>query len=182
VQLPGVQDPVRAREIMGRTATLEVRLVDEEATASGSTLGVDVFPERRQGGSIPVAVKKQVIVTGDQFIGAAATFDQDHRAAVSVELDQSGGRIMREVTRENLKKRMAIILFERGKGGASSAAGFRSPATSAPRRPTTCRSSSAPARSPRRCRSSRSAPWARASARTTSTRASTRRRSASSPS
>jgi preprotein translocase subunit SecD len=122
VQLPGVQDPVRAREIMGRTATLEVRLVDEEATASGSTLGVDVFPERRQGGSIPVAVKKQVIVTGDQFIGAAATFDQDHRAAVSVELDQSGGRIMREITRENLKKRMAIILFERGKGEAISVA------------------------------------------------------------
>jgi preprotein translocase subunit SecD len=123
VQLPGVQDPVRAREIMGRTATLEVRLVDEEATVSGSTLGVDVFPERRREGvTIPVAVKKLVTVTGDQFIGAGATFDQDHRPAVSVELDQSGGRIMREVTRENLKKRMAIILFERGKGEAISVA------------------------------------------------------------
>jgi preprotein translocase subunit SecD len=63
-----------------------------------------------------------VTVTGDQLIGAGATFDQDHRPAVSVELDPSGGRIMREVTRENLKKRMAIILFERGKGEAISVA------------------------------------------------------------
>jgi preprotein translocase subunit SecD len=123
VQLPGVQDPVRAREILGRTATLEVRLVDEEAQRSGNMVGVDVFPEnRRDGVKINVPVKRQVVLTGDQFVGAAATFDQDQRPAVSVDLDPAGGRVMRQVTRENLKKQMAIILFEKGKGEAISVA------------------------------------------------------------
>jgi len=123
VQLPGVQDPVRAREILGRTATLEVRMVDEEQTRAGSDVGVDVFPERRRDGSvIKVAVKKQVVITGDQFIGAAATFDQNQQPAVSVDLDPAGGRVMRQVTRENLKRQMAIILFEKGKGEAISVA------------------------------------------------------------
>jgi preprotein translocase subunit SecD len=118
VQLPGVQDTTRAKEILGRTATLEVRLVDE----AGGTL-VDVFPERKRDGSVvPVAVKKQVIVTGDQFVGASATFDQDQRPAVSVDLNEAGGRVMRQTTRENLRKPMAIILFEKGKGEAISVA------------------------------------------------------------
>jgi preprotein translocase subunit SecD len=69
-----------------------------------------------------VPTKKQVIVTGDQFIGAAATFDQDQRPAVSVDLDQTGGRNMRVASRENLKHLMAIILFEKGKGEAISVA------------------------------------------------------------
>jgi len=123
VQLPGVQDPVRAREILGRTATLEVRMVDEEAQRSGNTIGADVFPEnRRDGVKINVPVKRQVVITGDQFIGAGATFDQDQRPAVSVDLDPAGGKVMRQVTRENLKKQMAIILFEKGKGEAISVA------------------------------------------------------------
>ena len=67
-------------------------------------------------------VKRQVVITGDQFIDAAATFDQDQRPAVSVDLDPAGGRVMRQVTRENLKKQMAIILFEKGKGEAISVA------------------------------------------------------------
>jgi len=123
VQLPGVQDTARAKEILGRTATLEVRLVDEEARASGSTVNVDMFAERQRDGRIvPVPVRKQVIVTGDQFVGASATFDQDNRPAVAVELDQAGGRSMRIATRENLRRLMAIILFERGKGEAISVA------------------------------------------------------------
>jgi preprotein translocase subunit SecD len=123
VQLPGVQDIARAKEILGRTATLEVRLVDEQAMQSGATLGLDVFSERRRDGSVgQVPTKKQVIVTGDQFIGAQATFDQDNRPAVAVELDQAGGRAMRITTRENLKRLMAIILFEKGKGEAISVA------------------------------------------------------------
>jgi len=123
VQLPGVQDTARAKDILGRTATLEVRLVDEEAMRSGSTVGVDVFPERKRDGSISmVPTKKQVIVTGDQFIGAAATFDQDQRPAVSVDLDQAGGRNMRVASRENIKHLMAIILFEKGRGEAISVA------------------------------------------------------------
>jgi preprotein translocase subunit SecD len=123
VQLPGVQDIARAKEILGRTATLEVRLVDEQAMASGQTFGTDVFPERRRDGTVgQVPTRRQVIVTGDQFIGAQATFDQDNRPAVAVELDQAGGRAMRTTTRENLKRLMAIILFEKGKGEAISVA------------------------------------------------------------
>ena len=123
VQLPGVQDTARAKEILGRTATLEVRLVDEEAMRSGSSFNVDVFPERKRDGSVsPVPVKKQVLVTGDQFVGAQATFDNDQRPAVSVELNEAAGRVMRQATREHLKHLMAIILIEKGKGEAISVA------------------------------------------------------------
>ena len=123
VQLPGVQDVTRAKEILGRTATLEVRLVDEDAMRSGRTAGLQVFPERKRDGSVTdVPVKPEVIVTGDQFIGAQATFDQDNQPAVAVELDQAGGRAMRVTTRANLKRLMAIILFEKGKGEAISVA------------------------------------------------------------
>ena len=123
VQLPGVQDTAKAKEILGRTATLEVRLVDEEAMRTGSNFNVDVFPERKRDGTVsPVPVKKQVLVTGDQFVGAQGTFDNDQRPAVSVELNEAGGRIMRQATRENLRKLMAIILIEKGKGEAISVA------------------------------------------------------------
>src|SRR5256714_2214885 len=119
VQLPGVQDTAKAKEILGRTATLEVRLVDEDAMRSNSTINVDVFPERRRDGSIgQTPVKKQVYVTGEQFIGAQATFDQDQRPAVAVELDDAGRPIMRQAARENPEKPMAIILFAKGKGEA----------------------------------------------------------------
>ncbi|MBC7804365.1 MAG: preprotein translocase subunit SecD, partial [Candidatus Parcubacteria bacterium] len=123
VQLPGVQDTTKAKDILGRTATLEVRLVDEEALRSGSSFNVDVFQERRRDGSVSsVPVKKQVLVTGDQFVGAQATFDNDQRPAVSVELNEAAGRVMRQATRENLKRLMAIILIEKGKGEAISVA------------------------------------------------------------
>ena len=123
VQLPGVQDTAKAKEILGRTASLEVRLVDEEAMRSGSNFNVDIFPERKRDGSVsPVPMKRQVLVTGDQFTGASATFDNDQRPAVSVELNEAGGRIMRQATRENLRKLMAIILIEKGKGEAISVA------------------------------------------------------------
>jgi preprotein translocase subunit SecD len=123
VQLPGVQDTTKAKDILGRTATLEVRLVDEDAMRSGSSFNVDVFPERKRDGSVSnVPTKKQVLVTGDQFVGAQATFDQDQRPAVSVELNESAGRAMRQATRENLKRLMAIILIEKGKGEAISVA------------------------------------------------------------
>src|SRR5512146_297334 len=123
VELPGVQDTAKAKEILGRTATLEVRLVDEEAMRGGSKLGDDIYPERHRDGTVEmVPVKKQVIVTGDQFTDAQATFDQDHRPAVSVQLNDAGGAVMRQVTRENLHHLMAIVLFEKGKGEAISVA------------------------------------------------------------
>src|SRR5882672_1741838 len=123
VELPGVQDTAKAKEILGRTATLEVRLVDEEAMRSNSTFNVDVFPERKRDGSVSnVPTKKQVLLTGDRFTGAGATFDQHQQPAVSINLDAAGGRVMLGVTRENLGHLMAIILFERGKGEAISVA------------------------------------------------------------
>ena len=126
VELPGVQDTTKAKEILGRTATLEVRLVDEDAQRSGSTFNVDVFPERRRDGTVSnVPMKKQVILTGDRFTGAAATFDQNQQPAVSINLDSAGGRIMNEVTRENIGHLMAIVLFERGKGETISVATIR---------------------------------------------------------
>jgi preprotein translocase subunit SecD len=123
VQLPGVQDVARAKQILGRTATLEIRLVDEEAMVSGNMAGAVVVPERtREGTTVPVPLRRQVVVTGDQLVDAAATFDQNQQPAVSVSLDARGGSAMKLATRENLKKRMAIVLYERGKGEAISVA------------------------------------------------------------
>src|SRR5260221_3962494 len=123
VELPGVQDTAKAKEILGRTATLEVRLVDEDAMRSNSTFNVDVFPERRRDGSVSnVPTRKQVLLTGDRFTGAGATFDQHQQPAVSINLDAAGGRVMQRVTRGNLGHLIAIILIERGKGEAISVA------------------------------------------------------------
>ncbi|TFZ06863.1 protein translocase subunit SecD [Ramlibacter henchirensis] len=121
VQLPGVQDTGRAKSILGRTATLEMRLVDESAEARGAELGTGPVPfgsERyleRDGRA--VIVKKQVILTGDSLTDAQPGFDsQTQQPKVDLTVDAKGGRIMRDVSRENLKKRMAILLFEKGKG------------------------------------------------------------------
>src|SRR5258706_254276 len=123
VELPGVQDTAKAKEILGRTATLEVRLVDEDALRSGSTLNVDVFPQRNRDGTLSsVPTKKQGLLTGDRFTCAGATFDPHQQPAVSINLDAAGGRVMLGVTRENLGHLMAIILIERGKGEAISVA------------------------------------------------------------
>jgi preprotein translocase subunit SecD len=121
VQLPGVQDTGRAKSILGRTATLEMRLVDESAEARAAELGSGPVPfgsERyleRDGRA--VIVKKQVILTGDSLTDAQPGFDsQTQQPKVDLTVDAKGGRIMRDVSRENLKKRMAILLFEKGKG------------------------------------------------------------------
>ncbi len=124
VQLPGVQDVARAKDLIGRTATLEVRMIDESADATGLAGPLsESFPERRRDGSVvPAIVRKQVVLTGERIVGADAGFDQNHQPAVSVNLDSAGGRIMRDITRDNVGKRMAIILFEKGKGEAVSVA------------------------------------------------------------
>jgi len=114
VQLPGVQDPARAKDILGRTATLQFRLVEPDTATAA-----EVVPTR-QGTN--VGLKRDVIATGDQLKNASATIDQDQRPAVSVRLDDVAGRNMRSVTRENLGKPMAIVLYEKGKGEALSVA------------------------------------------------------------
>ncbi len=117
VQLPGVQDTARAKEILGRTATLEVRMVDEEHTvAPGAAAppGDDLFRDRE--GNL-LAVKKAVILTGERINDAQPGFDaRDNEPAVHINLDGIGARKFKEATRENVNKRMAIILFEKGKG------------------------------------------------------------------
>jgi preprotein translocase subunit SecD len=131
VQLPGVQDTSRAKDILGRTATLEVRMVDESAEGRAAEVGSGPVPfgdERyldREGR--PVIVKKQVILTGENLTDAQAGFDnQTQEAAVHLTLDAKGARIFRDVTRENVGKRMAILLFEKGKGEVVTAPVIRS--------------------------------------------------------
>lgn len=122
VQLPGVQDVARAKQLLGRTATLEIRLVDQEAMAAGTSGAVSV-PERLDGDRIrQVPLKREIVATGTQLNGASATLDQNQRPAVSVRLDEAGGRSMRAASRENIGKLMAIVLYERGKGEAISVA------------------------------------------------------------
>ncbi|MGE0355966.1 MAG: protein translocase subunit SecD [Burkholderiales bacterium] len=123
VQLAGVQDPGRAKEILGRTATLEVRMVSEEhASGPGQNaflaykdqpapFGTDKYLDAE---GFTVLVKKSLVLTGDRIKDAQPGFDQrDGRPVVSMALDDTGGRIMRQTTRENLKKRMGMLLVER---------------------------------------------------------------------
>ena len=120
VQLPGVQDTAKAKDILGRTVTLEVRMVDDspEALAQLSQGTVPFGTERfkdREGRDI--LVKRQVVLTGDNLNDAQPGFDnQTHEPTVNLTLDAKGARIFKDVTRENVGKRMAIILFEKGKG------------------------------------------------------------------
>lgn len=122
VQLPGVQDTAKAKEILGRTASLEIRMVDDErmddpaalaAAASGQVpFGDEVYPERN---GRPVLVKKDVVLTGEYITNAQPGFDQNNRSAVHITLDGRGARIFKNVTRENVGKRMAILLIEKNR-------------------------------------------------------------------
>ncbi|MDR0234567.1 MAG: protein translocase subunit SecD [Zoogloeaceae bacterium] len=123
VQLPGVQDTAKAKEILGRTATLEVRLVDDTPSAVAAAVNgmpppnTELFTERdRNGRESPILLKKQVVLTGDHLTDAQPGFDQDGKPAVHLTFNQAGSRIFRDVSRENIKKRMAILLIEKGKG------------------------------------------------------------------
>ena len=124
VQLPGVQDTAKAKDILGRTATLEVRMVDDEASSNPSVmalaekgqppLGTDYYVER---GGRGLLVKKQVVLTGERLTDAQPGFDnQTHEPAVHLTLDSAGARIFKDVTRESVGKRMAILLIEKGRG------------------------------------------------------------------
>lgn len=120
VQLPGVQDVAKAKDLLGRTATLEIRMVDDDQGALDAALrgqvpfGTEMYTER--GGS-PLLIKNDVMLTGDRLTDAQPGFDgQTNEAAVFLNFDSAGSRIFRDLTRDNVGKRMAILLIEKGKG------------------------------------------------------------------
>ncbi|ALM84745.1 protein translocase subunit SecD [Bordetella sp. N] len=120
VQLPGVQDVAKAKELLGRTATLEIRMVDDSPAAQSALqagtvpFGLEKYNERDGRG---VLVRRQVILTGENLQDAQPGRDQQtQQPAVHLTLDSKGARIFRDVTRDNINKRMAILLFENGKG------------------------------------------------------------------
>ncbi|HJD44551.1 MAG TPA: protein translocase subunit SecD [Candidatus Paenalcaligenes intestinipullorum] len=120
VQLPGVQDVARAKEILGRTASLEIRLVDDSPSAmaalsSGKVpFGVERFYDTS---GAPLLLRRQVLLTGENLEKASAGRDtQANVPAVHLQLDSKGARIFRDVTRDNINRRMAIVLYEQGVG------------------------------------------------------------------
>ncbi|MGF6241270.1 preprotein translocase subunit SecD [Paraburkholderia sp. GAS38] len=117
VELPGVQDTAKAKDIIGRTATLEARLADPVNTHPnpGDPVppGDELFTDANK---VPVLLRKQVIFTGDRIIDASAGFDEHQRPSVNLRLDSAGGRAVASVSRDNIGKPMAMVLFEKGKG------------------------------------------------------------------
>jgi len=131
VQLPGVQDTARAKDILGRTATLEVRMVEahtdsgardydpqkiDEAMKGNVPFGTELFIERDRNRSEPLLLSKNVVLTGERFTNAQPGFDsQTQQPIVSIDLDAQGARIMRDTTHDAVKRRMAILLVDKGK-------------------------------------------------------------------
>ncbi len=131
VQLPGVQDTAKAKDIIGRTATLEIRMVNETAEARDAERGASPVPfgsERfLQTDGSAIILQRQVILTGENLTDAQPGFDsQTQEPTVNLTLDSRGARIFRDVTRENVGKRMAIVLFEKGRGEVVTAPVIRS--------------------------------------------------------
>ncbi|MGI2853546.1 protein translocase subunit SecD [Shewanella algae] len=114
VELPGVQDTARAKEILGATASIEFHMVDEKADMNAAQSGrvppgSEVYP-RREGGI--AVLKKEVMLTGDHITGAQPSFDQYSRPQVSISLDAKGGNIFSNVTKDNIGKPMATLFIE----------------------------------------------------------------------
>jgi preprotein translocase subunit SecD len=128
VQLPGVQDVARAKDIIGRTATLEIRMVDESVTRGTETSAAIPFNSElfTVGKGVPVVLSKDVILTGDYISSATSSFDQNQQPAVSIDLNGDGGQKMRQATRDRVGKSMAIVLFEKGKPEVLSVATIQS--------------------------------------------------------
>ncbi|MEO6985095.1 MAG: protein translocase subunit SecD [Paralcaligenes sp.] len=130
VQLPGVQDIAKAKEILGKTATLQIRMVDDSPaamaalTAGTVPFGLERYTDRD---GRPILLRRQVILTGENLQNAQPGRDQQtQQPSVNLTLDAKGSRIFRDVTRNNIGKRMAIVLFENGKGQVVTAPVIRS--------------------------------------------------------
>ena len=133
VQLPGVQDTAKAKDILGRTATLEVRMVEDdpakvaEAQSGLVPSGYELLDEATgRGGVQKILVKKDVELTGDNINDAQPGFDENGTAAVHINLDSAGASIFRQVTADNIGRRMAMILVEKGKAEVVTAPVIRS--------------------------------------------------------
>ncbi|MCU8055366.1 protein translocase subunit SecD [Shewanella sp. SM34] len=125
VELPGVQDTARAKEILGATASIEFHMVDDKADPNAAQsgrvpAGSEVY-QRREGGS--VILKKEVMLTGDHITGAQPSFDQYSRPQVSINLDAKGGTIFSDVTKDNIGKPMATLFIEYKDSGERNADG-----------------------------------------------------------
>ncbi len=123
VQLPGVQDTAKAKDILGRTATLEVRMVEDDQTKLSEAIngnvpaGFELMSERRNDGqNVPILLRKEVELTGENISDATAGFDDKNEPAVHLGLDSTGAAIFKTLTRDNVGKRVAMILVEKGKG------------------------------------------------------------------
>lgn len=130
VQLPGIQDVAKAKEILGRTATLQLRMVDDSpaalsALASGTVpFGLESF---KDSDGRPILVRRQVLLTGENLENAQAGRNQQtQEPTVNLTLDNKGARIFRDTTRDNIGKRLAIILFENNRGQVVTAPVIRS--------------------------------------------------------
>jgi preprotein translocase subunit SecD len=110
VELPGIQDTAEAKRILGKTANLEFRLVAKFNESSSSKETFE-FRDPAQGASIDL--ERRIIVTGDRVSNAAASFDENGRPQVNISLDGQGGKLMHRATRDNIKRRMAILFIER---------------------------------------------------------------------
>ena len=120
IQLPGVQDTAKAKEILGRTATLEMRMVNEEnfnkdvfreGNEDQIPVNSEILPDRFGTG---ILVKKEVILTGERITNASPGVDgQTGQSIVSISLDGQGASIFKQVTRDNVGKRMALLLIEK---------------------------------------------------------------------
>lgn len=119
VQLPGVQDTAKAKDIIGRTATLELHMVADDPQLLQAALdgrvpeGYELLAE--DGGRVPILINKQVELTGDDLNSAQPGFDENGAAAVDLELNNRGAAIFADLTRENVGKRMAMVLIDQGK-------------------------------------------------------------------
>ena len=133
VQLPGVQDTAKAKDILGRTATLEVRMVsDDPALIQQAMLGT--VPEgyellSNSGGQGSTLVSKQVELTGDNINDAQPGFTETNQPSVNLVLDSAGSDIFADLTRANKNKRMAMVLKDQGKSEVVTAPNINEPIT-----------------------------------------------------
>lgn len=133
VELPGIQDTARAKDILGRTATLEVRMVDDDQTDLASALAGNVPSDKEllndasaNGGTSKILVNRDVELAGDNITDAEPGFDENGSPAVNIRLDSTGAAIFKQVTADNIGRRMAMILVDHGKSQIVTAPVIRS--------------------------------------------------------